>query len=216
MTIHASGSSLAASQILAEINVTSLVSGCWASNEGALRELAQKLSGTVKFSDFYSKTAFAAFNTNPTSLPHFGVAPNANNVTLFFNWGSGDETGNLDYNVTSSNDTIEYEEVYVAIDLSYTNLRGLILPQMRMHLVSGPSGATSGTPTIIYTKNGSTVSSVLIDNIWIDFQPSNYYSFILNTSGTTGTITCQVAISFRWPGNTASEITKTLTLTRPG
>ncbi|MDB5814423.1 MAG: hypothetical protein JWN23_1540 [Rhodocyclales bacterium] len=214
MTIHASGSSLAASQILAEINVTSLISGCWASHEGALRELAQKPSGTVKFSDFYSKTSFAAFNANPTALPHSGIVSNATEINMLFNWASSDETGDQDYNVTSKNGVgDEAEEVYVGIDLGNTNLRGMPFPQLRMHLVSGPSGATSGTPTIIYKKDNAVVSSGSIDNVWVDL--SSFYNFILNTAGTTGTITCQVAISFRWPGNAASEITKTITLTRP-
>lgn len=209
MTIHASGSSISATQILAEINKTPST-GVWLSNETALRQLAKKPSGVVKFSDFYSKSSFDAFLNNATALPSTFSSSGADTMQFVFAYASGDDVGDLDYCLFAQSGTYLREENYFFIDPSFTALRAVSTdPEIKLTLLSGPTGAVSGTPTVSFTYNGSPATYGTSYNVSFGIL-----QFLLTTTGCTGTISCSLQVSLNWAGNAATEVTRTITLTR--
>lgn len=201
MTIHASGSSLSASQILAEINVTSPSSGSWLSNESALRELAKKISGPVKFSDFYSKSSFQKFLDNPTTLSL------ASNATVTFLDLSGITSDGVDYQITEGTTSGAGSPLdFSIIDTSFTNLRVIPSPEFNISISSPP---TIGSLVLQGFNNGNPF--FYAGGTWMTLDSFTFLRGIWTVPAASGPASCVLQVGVRWGTNTSTQVSQLLT-----
>ncbi len=210
MTIHAAGTSLSASQILNEINVTSPTTGSWLNNETALRELAQKLTGTVKYSDFYSKTSFNQFAIESAGNLDF-LLPADGSELYFQIWAWNSFAPSFDYTVVSDGVTpTDVAQSFIA--QSNIALRATSTIEVNFVSITLVSG-TAPDDFYIQYQNGTTFDAGYALNTWTvpTLHGDNLGVSITGTQYAIAPFVMQVVLGVRWQGNASTAVYRTLT-----